>query len=155
MLKKNELILLSHLRKNARETLTKISKETKMPVSTIFDKIKKYDNEFIKKSTVLLNFSKLGYNTRVTMMLRVSKEQRESLKEFLVTETRVNSVYRINNNFDFLLEGIFISMQEFQEFVESLEEKFNIQEKQAFYILDDIKKEEFMSNPKLLSIMLQ
>ena len=155
MLKKNELILLSHLRKNARETLTKISKETKMPVSTIFDKIKKYDNEFIKKSTVLLNFSKLGYNTRVTMMLRVSKEQRESLKEFLVTENRVNSVYRINNNFDFLLEGIFISMQEFQEFVESLEEKFNIQEKQAFYILDDIKKEEFMSNPKLLSIMLQ
>lgn len=155
MFKKNELILLSHLRRNARETLTKISRETRMPVSTIFDKIKRYDNNLIKKSTVLLNFSKLGYSTVVTLMLKVARDQRNELKDFLFRENRVNSFYRVNNNFDFILEGIFTDMQEFQEFIESLEAKFDIKEKQIFYILDDIKKEEFMANPKLLSMTLQ
>ena len=84
MVKKNEMILLSYLRKNARETLTKISRETRMPVSTIFDKLKKYDNNLIKKATILLDFPKLGYNTRVTMMLKVAKEHRNDLKEHLM-----------------------------------------------------------------------
>ncbi|MBS3165868.1 Lrp/AsnC family transcriptional regulator [Candidatus Woesearchaeota archaeon] len=155
MIKKNELILLSHLRRNARETLTKISRDTRIPVSTIFDKLKRYDNNLIKKATVLLDFQKLGYNTRVTLMLKVPKEQRDNLKNFLIHENNVNSIYRVNNNFDFLMEGIFTSMQDFQEFIENLEEKFEIKDKQMFYILDDIKKEEFMSNPKLLNLTMQ
>ena len=155
MIKKNELILLSHLRRNARETLTKISRDTRIPVSTIFDKLKRYDNNLIKKATVLLDFQKLGYNTRVTLMLKVPKEQRDNLKNFLIHENNVKSIYRVNNNFDFLMEGIFTSMQDFQEFIENLEEKFEIKDKQMFYILDDIKKEEFMSNPKLLNLTMQ
>ena len=147
MMKKNELALLAHLRRNARETLTKISRETRMPVSTIFDRLKKYDNDIIKKSTVLLDFAKLGYNTRVTLMLRVPKHQRDKLRDFLIKENRVNSFSKINNNFDFLLECIFKSMHEFQDFIECLEEKFDIRDKQIYYILDDIKKEDFMSNP--------
>lgn len=154
MVKKNEMILLSHLRKNARETLTKISRETRMPVSTIFDKLKKYNNNLIKKATVLLDFSKLGYNTRVTLMLKVAKEHRNDLKEHLMKENRVNSFYRVNNNFDFILEGIFINMQEFQEFIEKLEDKFKIEEKEMYYILDDIKKEEFMANPNALALTM-
>lgn len=154
MVKKNEMMLLSYLRKNARETLTKISRETRMPVSTIFDKLKKYDNNLIKKATILLDFPKLGYNTRVTMMLKVAKEHRNDLKEHLMKENRVNSFYRVNNNFDFILEGIFINMQEFQEFVEKLEDKFKIEEKEMYYVLDDIKKEEFMANPRALALAM-
>ncbi|MBS3095129.1 Lrp/AsnC family transcriptional regulator [Candidatus Woesearchaeota archaeon] len=154
MIKKNELVLLSHLRKNARETLTKISRDTRIPVSTIFDRLKKYDNDLIKKSTILLDFSKLGYSTRVSLMLKVAKNQREKVKDFLIKENRVNSFYRVNNNFDFIMEGIFINMQEFQDFVEDLEEKFDIREKQMFYILEDIKKEEFMSNPNSLALKI-
>ncbi len=147
MIKRNELLLLAHLRKNARERLTKISKETRMPVSTIFDKLRKYDNNLIKKSTVLLDFQKLGYSTKVTLMLKVPKEQREKLKEFLINECHVNSIYRINDSFDFMIECIFRSMQEFQEFIELLEENFEIKDRQMHYILDDIKQEDFMANP--------
>ncbi len=154
MYKKKELMLLSHLRRNARETLTKISRETRMPVSTIFDKLRRYDHNVIKKSTVLLDFGKLGYNTKVTLMLKVAKEQRNSLKDVLLKENRINSMYKINNNFDFLLECIFIDMQEFQDFLEDLEAKFDIQDKQSFYILEDVKKEEFMANPKAMAFAM-
>lgn len=153
MFKKNELILLSYLRKNARETLTKISRDTKIPVSTIFDKLKKYDNELIKKSTVILDFRKLGYNTRVSLLVRVPREQRSKLKEFLVKDSHVNSLYKVNNNFDFILECIFIDMQEFQNFIECMEDRFDVKDKQMFYILEDIKKEEFMANPASLSLL--
>jgi len=40
-----DLLILSELRQNARETLTKMSKHTGIPISTIFDKIKQLNIE--------------------------------------------------------------------------------------------------------------
>ena len=72
-----ELLIMSHLRENSRKNLTKISKETKIAVSTIFDKIKKYEGGIIKKHTCILDFTKLGFerfgdendkNSKITCM---------------------------------------------------------------------------------------
>ena len=38
-----DLKLLGHLRTNARETLTRISQETQIPVSSIFDRLKRLE----------------------------------------------------------------------------------------------------------------
>ena len=100
------------------------------------------------KHTALIDFSALGYNTRVNMMLGVDRKAREDLKKFLKSEQKVNTVYRINNGFDFIVEGIFKNVKELQEFIETIEEKFNITKREVFYIIDDIKREDFLSNPK-------
>jgi len=73
-LKGRERLLLSHFRRNARESLTTISRETRVPVSTIFDKLKHYERQFIRKHTTLVDFSKLGYMTRANVMLKVAVE---------------------------------------------------------------------------------
>ncbi len=146
-------MLLASFRQDARMSLTDMSKKTRVPISTIFDKLKTYQKEFIKKHTTLIDFSKLGYNTRAKIAIKVNKDQKEEIKEYLSKNQNINSVYKINNGFDFLIEGIFVHVKDMQEFVDKLEEKFDIQDKQTYYIIDEIKREEFMAKPDLVCLM--
>jgi DNA-binding Lrp family transcriptional regulator len=80
-LKEKEKEVLRHFRKNAREALTLISRKTNVPVSTIFDKLKRYEEQFIKKHTTLIDFQKLGYMTRANILLKANMKGREALKK--------------------------------------------------------------------------
>lgn len=145
MLKEKELILLGHFRKNARISLTKLSRLTKMPVSTIFDKLKDYENKnLIKKSTAIIDFRKLGFEIRNQILISAKKDNKQELQTFLVKHPLVNTIYRINNGYDFLIETIFRNMNEMDEFMKSLEEYEPIQKKE-FFIMEDLKREEFLS----------
>lgn len=148
-----ELLLLSHFREDARKPLTKISKETRIPVSTIFDKLRKFEDTIITRTTALLNFPKLGYDIRANITLKVGKEDREPLKEFLMKNRNVNSLFKVNNDFDYLIEVVFQNMTEFHQFTESLE-TFKIEQKREHFILEDLKREAFLSvtkYPQLIS----
>ncbi len=151
-LKKKEKMLLSHFRRNARESLTTISRRTKVPVSTIFDRLKHYEQSFIKKHTTLLDFSKLGYLTRAEVMLKVAYDQREALKQFLLKHEHVNTLFKVNNGFDFLAELIFRHMKELEDFLEKLEQKYTVKEKMVYYIIEDICREEFLAKPELVKL---
>ncbi len=151
MLKEKELLLLAHFRKDARANLTKISKDTGVPVSTIFDKLNGYKNGIITRFTTLLDFQKLGYDIRVNFILKVEKSRKEELMNFLLKHGSVNSVFRINNDFDFLAEGIFRNMQELNEFTEELN-KYNVLQKHEHFILQDLKREAFMADTELVHL---
>ncbi len=153
MLSEKDLIILCNLRRNARETLTKISKKTNIPVSTIFEKLKAYRNEGLVRYTTIINFNKLGFDIKANVMIRVPKEKRKETKEYLIKHQNINSVLKINNGFDFLFECIFTSIKELEDFLEMLEERFNIEEKQVYYVVEEIKKEEFMSHPETLGLL--
>jgi len=145
VLKEKELILLGHFRENARISLTKLSKLTKIPVSTIFDKLKDYEEkQLIKKSTAIIDFRKLGFEIRNQILISVNKEQKGELQQFLIKHPRVNTIYRINNGYDFLIETIFRNMNEMDEFMKSLE-KYEPLQKKEFFIMEDLKREEFLS----------
>ena len=150
-MKKTDLLIISSLRQNAREKLTEMSKKTRIPVSTIFDRIKMHEVDVIKKHTALVDFGKLGYNTRANIILKVNKNDREAMKEFLMKHNSINSAFKINNGYDFLIEAIFSNIKEVEDFTDLLEEKFSIKAKQVFYVIDDLKKEEFLSNPAVLA----
>lgn len=152
MLNKKEKVILANLRANSRESLTKMSKKTSIPVSTIFEKIKRYESGLIKKYTSIVDFGRLGYNTRATILLKVSKEHRDRIREFLLVNKSLNSVYRINNGYDFMLEGVFRDLKDVEGFIEKVEGKFSITGKYIYYIVDEIKKEDFMSHPEYVSI---
>lgn len=148
-LKEKEFLLIGHLRRNARESLTSISKKTKMPVSTIFDKLRNYENQFIRKHTALVDFAQLGYMVRANVLLKVTMEHRDLVKRYLLGHESVNSLFKVNNGFDFLAELVFHHLNELEEFIELLEQKFKIQDKNVFYIIEDICREEFMSKSEL------
>ncbi len=148
MLKEKEILILGHFRNDARISLTRLSKMTKVPVSTIFDKIKEYKRtNLIKKYTSLIDFKKLGYEIRTQMLVSANKDSREELQKFFINHPRVNNVFRINNGFDFLVESIFRDMQELDEFTRAMDEFGPIQKKE-FFVMEDIKREEFLGlNP--------
>ena len=151
-LKEKERLLLSHFRRNARESLTSISRETRMPVSTIFDKLKHYERQFIRKHTTLVDFSKLGYLTRADVLLKVAVEHREPLKAYLLKHESVNSLFKINNGYDFLAEMVFRHLKDLEDFLEQLEQRYKVMEKAVFYVIEEICREEFMAKPDMLRL---
>ena len=145
MLKEKELLLLSYFRSNARISLTKLSRMTKIPVSTLFDKLKYYEQKaLIRKSTAIIDFRKLGYEIRNQILISAKKENKDELQRFLVKHARVNTIYRINNGYDFLIETVFKNMNEMDDFMKSLE-VFEPTQKKEFFIMEDLKREEFLS----------
>lgn len=147
---KKEQLLISHLRHNSRERLTTISRKTNIPVSTLFDMLKKTDK--ITKQTCLADFSKFGYTVRATIILKTMPDQRNELKQHLLKNPNTNSLWKINNGFDFMSEMIFKNISELEYFIEALEKTYKIQEKNIYYIIDDIAREIFMSNPDNLKL---
>jgi Lrp/AsnC family transcriptional regulator for asnA, asnC and gidA len=142
--------IISMLRKDDRMPLTSMSRKTGIPVSTIFDRIKTFDGNIIRKHTCLIDFGKLGYSTAAKMILKGNRDSRDDLKAFLMKNQNVNSVFRINNGYDFMIETVFHNIRETEEFIDILEERFDVVEKQVYFIIEDVKREAFMEDIVLL-----
>ncbi|MFP4403724.1 MAG: Lrp/AsnC family transcriptional regulator [Candidatus Woesearchaeota archaeon] len=154
MLSKKEIVIVTQLRNGARQNLTKISKRTNIPISTIFDKLKKLEERNIVKHTSLIDFEQLGYNTRATIMLKSGKNERYELEKYLLKHEKINSVFKITNGFDFFIEGIFRTIKELEDFLELVEDRFNVKKKNVFFIIKEIKRENFMTNNELIKFEL-
>ncbi len=142
-----ELLVIAYLRKNARMRLTQLSRLTHIPVSTLYDQIAGRYHKVISKFTVLIDFAKLHYTTRVTVMLRVQKEEKRALENYLLYHPHINSLYRINNGYDFMMEVIFSTLFQFEQFLDKLESHFPILETQCYHVIEDLKREEFLAQP--------
>ena len=142
----NDLRIVSHLRENSRMSLTQLSKSTGIPVSTIFERMKRNANNIIRKNTCLIDFSKVGMNTRAKIALKVSPDERVLVREFLEKNKNVNSLYKINNGYDYMLDVVFKNMKELEDFLELVDDKFKIKSKHVFYVIEEITQEKFLSN---------
>jgi len=146
-----DLLLLSYLRQNSRITLKELSKKTGIPVSTIFDRIITHSkNKLITKHSLIFDFQKIGYTARATILLRIEKEDKEEIATYLTKHTNVNTLYKVNNGYDFIAECIFKNIQELEQFTEQLETKFTIKAKETHYVIHDLKREGFLSDPELM-----
>ena len=148
-----QITLLMQLRRNGRQPLTEISRKINMPVSTIFDRLKTNRHELIRRFTCLLDFSRVGFNCRAHMVFRVRKDQRDEMQQHLMKHPNINSVYKINNGYDFLVETIFKDLKEVDEFIEKVDERFKIAEKNVYYIIEDLAREQFMTDPVHLKMI--
>ena len=149
MLKEKEDKLLSYLRKNSRDTITRISKKTGVPISTIFDRIKSYKKLCIERFTCLLNFSELGLKSHSFVVFGVNKTKREEMKKFFVTSENVNAVIRINHKYDFLVELVFSDIQQLEFFLDRVDERFGTRPKHIFYVVEDVGRELFLTGETL------
>ncbi len=154
MYSKKDLMILSELRSNGRQTLTEISKKTRVPISTIFDKLKQFEGNVIKQHSTLINFASLGFNIKANIMIKSDIDSRLAIKDYLINHQNVNSLYKINNGFDYMFEILFPNIRELEDFLESFDKKFKVQNKQVYYIVDDIKKESFLTDPDMLDLLI-
>lgn len=151
-LNKKELMIIAALRNDARLSLTRMSKQTKIPISTLHDKIRDYTGTYIRKHTAIIDFTKLGYNTRALVFLKVDRDQRNNLQNFLEGCRNVNNLSKVNNGYDFLIEVVFENIKDMEDMLESIEIKFKIIGKDTYYIVDELKRESFLSSAKALEL---
>ena len=147
MFQNKDFLVLANLRKNSRAKLTDISRRTAIPTSTLYDKIKNYQDSVINRFTLLLNFEKLGFNTRITLMLKITNHNKQPFKEFIIKHRAVNTVFRVNSGYDFLIEAVFRQIKDAEEFIDYIDKRFEIESKRVHYIVDDLKREGFLANP--------
>ncbi len=150
--KKKDLTILAYLRKNARITLTNLSRKSGIPVSTLFDKLKN-TTSFVHKYTALVDFQPLGFATRAIIVVKMGKNHREEMREFLEQNKSVNTAHKINNGYDYMLDVVFKDMKELEDFLEYLDSKFKIEKRQVFYILEHVKEEEFLSSQEYVDYL--
>jgi len=146
-MKKTDTVIISALRNNGRVRLTELSRKTGLPVSTLHERLKKYTKEGLLSPKALLDFAKMGYTGRAQVLLAVEQADREQLFNHLKMHPNVNSLYKINNGWHLLMECIFEDMYALEEFIEGLEHKFPITRKEAHYILGELKREAFYTQP--------
>ena len=152
--KERDLLVLSCLRQDARMKLTDMSRATRIPVSTLFDNVMTYiQNGLIRKNTSLVRFDRFGYQVKALIVLSAGKNGRQKLLEFLNNSNNVNSLFKINNGWDFMAEVIFPGVKEVEDFIESMEEQVSLKNKKVFYVIDELKREDFLASPQKVEIL--
>ena len=53
-----------------------------------------------------------------------------------------------------MFEAVFVNIKDLEAFLESLDKKFKIENKEVYYIVEDIKKEAFLSDSLLLDVVV-
>lgn len=140
--KSNELLILRHLRSNARKSFSLIGREAGIPVTTVFDNYKKLEKEgIIRKHASLIDFRKLGFFYRNFIFVKLRNQ--EEFMNFINNHPNVNSVFRINT-YDFMIDSVFPSIKEFYAFLEELS-RFDIDKLECHDVIEHIKKEDFFN----------
>ncbi len=143
-MKSTDLEILRQLRKNSRESITNISKQTGIPTSTVFCKIKDHER-LIKKYTALIDFSKLGFNNWMRLVFHIEREEKERLMELLKENENINSIHELVGESNIMIETIHRNIKDYLDFLEYLQSKFEIKELQQFHVITDKKQEAFMN----------
>ena len=141
-----ETHILSHLRTNARATLTTISRSTGIPISTVCAKLSQYTQIHIKKSTALLDFSQLGFPIKVGFLIRAQDHAEQDLQTLISQNKAINTASRLSGNFNFYIEALFRDMKSYYEFSDRIS-SHKAHDQEQFFILEEPKKEEFLTNP--------
>lgn len=155
MMSKKEMVLFTTLRKNARLRLTLLSRKANLPITTTYQRLKTNNGKLIKGYTALFDFSRLGFSTHVFLLLKCEKKDKEALREYLEKQPNVNTMFRINHGYDYMLECFFRSIKELEEFTEQIEAQCPILAKTEHYIIDTLTKEEFFSDMKKAEMLLE
>jgi len=142
--KNKDLLVLSLLREDGRVSLTHLSKRTHIPVSTLFEQLRRYQHGLIKKHTAIVDFARLGYHARARVLLKAKSGEKDRLQSTLVKNPFMNELCKVNNGFDFMVEFIYHQMHDVEMYLDTLRDSLVVKD-QVFYVVDSLKEEAFLS----------
>ncbi len=140
MITNKEIEIISHLRSNARKRLSEIGAAIGMSASTMRARLRRCQ-PYIKKYTALVDFKKLGF---IKIKLVAGTKRKHEFKEHLRVHPNINNLCVLNDT-DFLIEVIFRTFEEFDNFLAELHAKFELTVLRIFLVSEEIIHEQFMS----------
>src|SRR3989344_2001144 len=139
----NEKEIIKHLRHGKRVNISQIARELGMPITTVADRIRKIERNHITKRSSPLDYSSIGYNSNHMIAIKVKSGSKDVLLQMLMKNNCVNSVYRINSDYHFLVEVVFRSHLDFINWLESIKSASQV-DMTSFQILKTEEREKFM-----------
>lgn len=139
-LKLDDYPIINALRKNSRTSLKKMATKLGLPVSTVCDRVSKYQKNGVLRHTSLLDFRKASYHIRHIVAIAVPNDKKKVM-EYLEKHPSINNLYSINSGFDFLIETIFRDDREFAEFMRILRTQYDTGITATYSVIDDVKRE--------------
>ncbi len=109
--------IIHSLVKNARITLSQMSKEIDVPDATISNRLKKLDKSVIKQYTLILDLDKFGLKVTAIIIIQTESDKHRSVELELAKLEEVSEVYSISGEYDILIKAWAHSLEELNNIV--------------------------------------
>lgn len=143
---KKDIEIISCLRKNSREKLKKIARTVGLPISTVYDRIRKMEElGVIKSYSCMIDPKKIDYSIKAKIFFKIPNESKKDFELIEIKSPVINSLAKITGgDWDYVAEGFFQDIDHLYNYVEDINKKFKGTNQQIHYIVNDLKREEFL-----------
>jgi len=114
-----DLAILRSLIKNSRITISQMSKEIDIPDATISNRLKKLENNVIKRYTLIPDWQKIGLEITSIIIIQTESEKHELVKEKLSRLKEVSEVYSVSGEYDILIKVWVKSIEDLNQLINS------------------------------------
>ena len=111
--------ILRSLIKNSRITISQMSKEIDVPDATISNRLKKMEDEIIKRYTLILDWQKIGLEITAIIIIQTESERHEIVKDELSRLEEVSEVYSVSGEYDILIKVWVPGIEELNQLINS------------------------------------
>ena len=142
----SDLKILSSLRANGRETLTKISRDTGIPISRVFDRLKRMEEVIIRRYSCSVDWERLGLNRRVLLLIQLPERLREQALARLANSHHINNLWRLDDKCGLAAEAMFMDLRQKERFIQALKKDFEDIDVSTHEVVDSPKSEGFLTS---------
>jgi Lrp/AsnC family transcriptional regulator, regulator for asnA, asnC and gidA len=114
-----DLTILRSLIKNSRITISQMSKEIDIPDATISNRLKKLENNIIKRYTLIPDWQKIGLEITSIIIIQTESERHEFVKEELSRLKELSEVYSVSGEYDILIKVWVKSIEDLNQLINS------------------------------------
>jgi DNA-binding Lrp family transcriptional regulator len=114
-----DLAILNSLIKNSRIKISQMSKEIDVPDATISHRLKRLEDEVIKRYTMILDWEKIGLDLTAIIIIQTESEKHELVKEELSKLKDVSEVYSVSGEYDILIKVWVPGIEELNNLINS------------------------------------
>ena len=116
-----DIRIISLLQKNARLSYREIARELDVAVGTVYNRIKKLEEEgIIKGYAPVIDYEKLGFGLTALIGIKAQGRKIAEIERMIAEKTRAMMVYDITGEFDIFVIAKFRDREDMNRFVKWL-----------------------------------
>jgi DNA-binding Lrp family transcriptional regulator len=134
--------IINTLNENARKSFRVISKELKVSISTISNRIKKLKEEGIIESYIpIINREKIGYGLTALINIKLTPGKLIEVQQQISKDNHVSGVYDITGDWDSLIIAHFIDRRDLNKFIKKILSMDYVERSNTQMVLNIVKDE--------------
>jgi DNA-binding Lrp family transcriptional regulator len=134
--------IIKKLNENARKSYREISRELKVSLSTISNRIRRLEDDgIIKRYIPVIDQEKLGYALTAIINIKISRGKLIEVQEKISKDTHVSAVYDITGDWDSLVIANFKDRKDLNGFIKGVLTIEHVERTNTQLVLNIVKDE--------------